>query len=100
MAQGAFNYRMARVRIVVEWSFGELVNWFSCLAHHRQLKIHEVPVDSYQVASSLMLNLVNCSRRNRIERYFDCPCPTITEYLAILGQPAQPNTVAGVRQYI
>ena len=89
-AQRAYNYIMARVRVAVEWSFGDVVNQFAFCNYQVGQKVHSNPVMAYQMAAALLTNCIVCAYPSRTEKYFNCGPPTIEEYLYLLRLPVGP----------
>jgi hypothetical protein len=91
MAQRMYDHLGARMRVTVEWKFGDLQQCWRCLTEWKQLRILAMPVPRYMRVGMFLTNCVNCHYPNRTESYFDCAPPTLAEYLSIITQPVQAN---------
>ena len=76
-----FNASMARQRIVVEWCFGKLVTLFPLIDYFKKLKVGLSQVGSWIFTAVLLTNAHTCYYGSETTAYFDCPPPSIQEYL-------------------
>jgi len=82
-AQGDWNTSMSRVRIMIEWQFGETVEQFSSLAWKRRQKVLASPVHKWYLNCVFLNNLLNTSYPNAISQYFDLEPPSLEKYLNV-----------------
>jgi hypothetical protein len=92
--QRMYNHLGARMRVTVEWKFGDLQQYWRCLTEWKQLRILAMPVPRHMRVGMFLTNCANCHYPNRTEKYFECAPPTLDEYLAIILQPYQANLQA------
>jgi hypothetical protein len=82
--QRKFNRAMSGVRVSVEWTYGQIVNYFSYLDYHRQLKVFKSPVAELYKLGVLFVNCVTIMQRtNTNASYFECEPPTLEEYFHV-----------------
>ncbi|KAF9071474.1 hypothetical protein BDP27DRAFT_1219161, partial [Rhodocollybia butyracea] len=82
----AWNNAMSAVRIEVEHGFGVVVSLWPFLNISRKMQIFSSPVGRYYRVGVLLMNLLihyNCFRPNQISQRFECPPPTVDEYLIL-----------------
>ena len=89
LADRQVNTDMSRVRICVEWQYGELLQIFAFLDFSQNLKLHLQPLHHYFVTGVLLLNCRVCMRglRSKTPRFFRCCPPSLAEYLGLRGHP-------------
>ncbi|PWW75943.1 hypothetical protein C7212DRAFT_193732, partial [Tuber magnatum] len=81
-AEEAVNVVMSGHRIVVEWGFVHIVNYWSFAAFKRGLKLHLSPVAAYYMVAVLLTNCQTClHRRNQTSEKFRMDPPSLEEYL-------------------
>jgi len=68
----AFNQSMSRVRICVEWVFGDIVNFFKFTDYKKDLKIGLSAVGKIYVACALLRNALTCLYGNNTSTFFQC----------------------------
>ncbi len=56
-----FNRSMSRVRVAVEWVFGDIVNYFKFVDFKKNLKIGLSTVGKFYVVSALLRNALTCT---------------------------------------
>ena len=80
--QEAANLVMSGERIVVEWGFGRVVNYWALNSFKNQLKLGLSPVAAYYMVATLLSNILLCIRGHSqiSEKYGLCP-PSVEEYL-------------------
>ena len=78
--QKAYNTSMSKVRVEVEWVFGDISKFFSFLDFKRNLKIGLSPVGKMYIVCSLLTNSRTCLYGSMSSSYFDLAPPTIQEY--------------------
>ena len=83
-ASAEINFRMSKMRIAVEWSFGWLKTLFSALSQSTSAKLYRGRFNFRREVffACMYLNFVFCThRRSPASDYFHLNPPTITEYL-------------------
>ena len=78
--QQEFNTRMSKVRVTVEWLFGDISNWFAFLDFKKDLKLNLSVVGKMYLVSALMANARTCLHGNLTSDYFGCEPPLLEEY--------------------
>lgn len=76
----AFNQSMSRVRICVEWVFGDIVNFFKFTDYKKDLKIGLSAVGKIYVACALLRNALTCLYGNNTSTFFNVKPPDLEEY--------------------
>ena len=76
----AFNSSMSAVRELVEWLFGDIVNYFKFMDFHKNLKIGLSSVGKMYIVSALLRNAHTCFNGNQTSEYFNLEPPTLEEY--------------------
>jgi hypothetical protein len=77
-----FNQRMNRARVTVEWQFGRIFALWKGVHYFMKLKSGQSPVAQYYLCATLLTNFLTClDGGNQTSAYFDCPPPTLQEYL-------------------
>ena len=75
-----FNTAMSKVRVSVEWVFGEVVNYFKFNDYKKNLKIGLSAVGKMYRTSALLTNAHTCLYGNNVEDYFNVTPPLIEDY--------------------
>lgn len=65
----------------MEWGFGEIKSIFGFLDFDKEHKIMKNAVGKYFVVAALLFNLRVCLYRNKTSLHFDCPPPSVYEYV-------------------
>lgn len=76
-----WNAEMSAVRIEVEHAFGIVQNTFPFLNAGWKMHLYSSPVGRYYRVGVLLTNCLNCLHPNQVATYFDCPPPTLQDYL-------------------
>ena len=76
----ALNQSMSRVRICVEWVFGDIVNFFKFTDYKKDLKIGLSAVGKIYVACALLRNALTCLYGNNTSTFFNVKPPDLEEY--------------------
>ena len=76
----AFNSAMSKVRVSVEWLFGDIFTKFKFNDFKKNLKIGLSPVGKLYKISALLTNANTCMYGNLTENYFDIDPPALEEY--------------------
>ena len=66
----AFNQSMSRVRVSVEWVFGDIINYFKFVDFKKNLKIGLSAVGKFYTVSALLRNAFTCLHGNSTSRFF------------------------------
>ena len=78
--QEAWNYAMSKVRVEVEWVFGDVTSYFKFLDFKRNLKIGLSAVGKMYIVCTLMLNAHTCLYGSNSSDYFDVNPPALEDY--------------------
>ena len=79
--QHEYNTAMSKVRIGVEWVFGDIANFFKFLDFKKNLKIGFSPIGKMYFVCALLMNLRTCLYGSMSSSYFNIDPPTINQYL-------------------
>ena len=83
-SQGRLTQQMEdynkRVRVSVEWFFGDIINSFKFLDYKKNLKVGLSSVGKMYIACALLRNAVTCLYGNQTSEFFDLEPPTLEEY--------------------
>ena len=77
----AFNSSMCKVRVAVEWVFGDVINYFKFVDYKKDLKIGMSAVGKIYIVCALLRNAMTCLYGSSTANYFDVQPPSINEYL-------------------
>ena len=77
-----FNREMSKLRVEVEWLFGDLKNFFKFIDFKKQLKIGLSAVGKYFLVCGLLINARSCLYGNMSSQYFGSVSPSREEYFA------------------
>ena len=80
--QTDFNKSMTKVRVSVEWVFGDIANFFKFIDFKKNLKVRLSAVGKMYLVCALLQNCRTCLYGNITSGYFDCDPPNINTYLA------------------
>ena len=83
--QHDFNSLMSKVRVSVEWCFGDVIRSFAFLDFAKNLKVLLQPVAKLYIVGCLLSNCRSCLYGNITSEFFGCETPTLENYLR--GQP-------------
>ena len=78
--QLAWNQTMSRVRVSVEWVFGDIVNFFKFIDFKKNLKVGLSPVGKMYLVCALLQNARTTLYGNLTGGTFDVDAPVITDY--------------------
>ena len=76
----AFNESMSRVRVSVEWVFGDITNYFKFVDFKKDLKIGLSSVGKMYVVCALLRNALTCLYGNNTSAFFNLQPPILEEY--------------------
>jgi len=83
--QAAHNISMNVPRTAVEWGFKDVKQMCSLLDFPRRMKLRETPVGLLYRAGALFWNLRCCAYGGATSTFFNCPPPTLSQYLGLPG---------------
>lgn len=75
-----YNEAMSRVRVSVEWLFGDIVNYYKFIDFKQQQKIGLSAVAKVYTVCGILQNAHTCLYGNVTSDYFDLQPPTLQEY--------------------
>lgn len=78
--QQMYNRSMSRVRTSVEWTFGEITNYWAFLDFKKNLKIGLSAVGKMYLVGTLLRNALTCCYGSQVCDYFNLKPPTLNEY--------------------
>ena len=76
----AFNTSMSRVRVAVEWVFGDIANYFKFIDFKKNLKIGMSAVGKIYIVCALLRNALTCLYGSTTSAFFNVNPPNIGEY--------------------
>ena len=76
----AFNTSMSKVRIAVEWLFGDIINYFKFLDFKKNLKIGLSAVGKMYIVCALLRNAHTCLYKSNTSDFFEIDPPRLDEY--------------------
>ncbi|OWZ13887.1 hypothetical protein PHMEG_00012713 [Phytophthora megakarya] len=80
--QKRVNKSMSKVRVSVEWGYGQVTNYWTALDFKRQARSGTQPVGSMYRIGVLLNNCLTCANGgNTISDYFHLAPPSLHEYL-------------------
>ncbi|XP_072181446.1 uncharacterized protein [Diadema setosum] len=79
--QENFNAAMTKVRISVEWTFGDIVNHFKYTDFRKSQVLHSACGKMY-IVSGLLTNAHTCLYRNNTSTYFELDPPSLENYFS------------------
>ncbi len=77
-----YNKSMSKVRVSVEWLFGDIVNFFKFLNFKKNLKMRLGQVGKMYIVGALLQNSLTCMYKNNTSMFFYLDPPTLNEYFA------------------
>ena len=75
-----FNSSMSKVRVTVEWMFGEVINNFKFTDFNKNLKIGLSCVGKFYRVSAILTNAHPCLYKNNFSQHFAIDPPLLEEY--------------------
>ena len=75
-----FNSAMTKLRVSVEWVFGEIKNFYKFIDYKKQLKLGLSPIGKYFLVCGLLHNARTCLYGNIVSEYFDVKAPELEDY--------------------
>ena len=76
-----FNMSMSKVRMSVEWIFGDVINDFKFLDFKKNLKMGLSAVGEMYVVGAILRNCLICLYGNQTVEHFDVNPPALEDYL-------------------
>ena len=80
--QQNFNKAMSKVRVSVEWLFGDIIKQFKFTDFKNNQKMGLTPIAKQYRVTVLLTNAFTCSYRNNTSKYFDLEPPILEECFA------------------
>ena len=78
--QQEYNKAMSKVRISVEWVFGQIVNYCAFLDFKKNMKIQLSAVGKIYCVCALLTNAHTCLYKSMTSEYFDIDPPMLEQY--------------------
>ena len=78
--QKAFNTAMSKVRVSVEWVFGEIAGYFAFIDFKKNKKIGLQQVGTMYITCALLRNAISCLYGSTTSIHFNLDPPTLEEY--------------------
>ena len=78
----AYNKSMSRVRVAVEWIFGDIVNYFKFMDFKKNLKIGLSQVGKMYIVAAILRNALTCLYGNETSQFFELDPPGLHEYFS------------------
>ena len=75
----AYNKSMSRVRVAVEWIFGDIVNYFKFMDFK---KIGLSQVGKMYIVAAILRNALTCLYGNETSQFFELDPPSLHEYFS------------------
>ena len=79
-AQREWNTAMSRVRVSVEWIFGDIINYFKFVDFKKNLKVQLSAVGKMYIVCALLHNARCCLHGLMTSQYYGVNPPNISEY--------------------
>ena len=71
---------MSKVRVSVEWVFGDIINYFKFLDFKKNLKVQLSAVGEMYIVCALLQNARCCLYGSTTSEYFDIQPPSLVDY--------------------
>ena len=78
--QRDYNPSMSKVRVSVEWVFGDIINWFAFLDFKKKLKIGLSPIGKMYIICVLLANARAYLYGNTTPAFLNLDTPDVDEY--------------------
>ena len=78
--QKNYNEAMNKVRVTVEWLFGEIKTYFKFVDFKTQLKVGLSSIGKIYLVCGLLQNARTCLYGNKVSEYFEMDPITLEEY--------------------
>ena len=82
-AEIEYNQRMSRVRVSVEWVFGDIIERFRFTDFKKMMKSGLSPVAKQYAVSALLTNARTCLHGSITSTFFNCQPPSLEEYFQL-----------------
>ncbi|KAH9106569.1 hypothetical protein LEN26_014517 [Aphanomyces euteiches] len=80
-AQQQVNRSMSKVRINVEWSYGQILQYWPIVDYKKKLRIDTSPIAKMYKVAALLTNFITCDRgQNTNSAYFGISPPSLQVY--------------------
>ena len=76
----AYNKVMSRLRVAVEWVFGDIVNYYKFVDFKCQMKLGLSPIGKTYTVCGIIQNAHTCLYGNLVSEYFNQAPPSLREY--------------------
>ena len=84
-APAAWNTEMWRMRVPIEWNFGDILETWRWLDFRISMKIFQCPVAKYYVIGAFLCNLRSLFHKNETCIYFDAEPMELDSYLNLVN---------------
>ena len=74
------NKSISRVRVSIEWIFGDIINYFKFMDSKKDLEIGLSCLGKMYIVCELLDNAFTCLYGNQTSEYFGLSLPTLQEY--------------------
>jgi hypothetical protein len=74
-----------KIRISVEWPYGWVTSVWAYVDFKKQMVLGQRPIGRYYVVACIMTNVRSCLYGNQASSYFECPRPSLNDYLNMRG---------------
>jgi len=89
--QVAENKAMSSCREVIEWDYGDVGRYWNLVDYKKVLKMRQMRVDEMFLVAMILRNAYVTVSANNTAEYFDCPPPSLEEWVSA-GPHARPPT--------
>lgn len=73
----AYNTAMSKVRMSVEWLFGDISTYFKFIDFKKNLKLYLSSIGKMYVVCAILRNALTCLYGNQTSSFFDLDPPTL-----------------------
>ena len=77
----AENFLMSKIRVAIEWSFGQIIMLYKFIDFAKGQKLLESPVAKHYIVAVLLANCHTCAYGDKHSEYFNCDPPSLEDYL-------------------
>jgi hypothetical protein len=78
----AENFLMSKIRVAIEWTFGNIVMLYKFVDFAKGQKLMESPLAKHYIVAVLLANCHTCIYGDQHNEYFDCDPPSLDDYLS------------------
>lgn len=79
----AFNARMSKVRVCVEWEFGKIARYWAFVDFPKNQKLYLQRLGKMYAVAAVLSNVHTCVNGSQTANFFGIDPPTVEEYLGI-----------------